>query len=196
VYLQPMSNLEFLKSAARLSDFPKDHRPEVAIAGRSNAGKSSLINGLARSRRPIAKVSQTPGKTALLNLFDHKEGYRVVDMPGYGYASRANTEVMTWRKMVESYLLRRENLKVMLLVMDIRREWSEDEQLLLDLADKQNLQFGLILSKSDQLSKSAVMAKKNKINQELELDLVLPYSSLSGDGLVPLEKVLFDWLLA
>ena len=84
----------------------------------------------------------------------------------------------------------------MLLVMDIRREWSEDEQLLLDLADKQNLQFGLILSKSDQLSKSAVMAKKNKINQELKLDLVLPYSSLSGDGLVPLEKVLFDWLLA
>jgi GTP-binding protein len=191
-----MSNLTFLKSAARLSDFPVDHRPEVAIAGRSNAGKSSMINGLARSRRPIAKVSQMPGKTALLNLFDHKEGYRVVDMPGYGYASRANKEVMGWRKMIESYLLRRENLKVLLLVMDIRRDWSDEEQLLLDLAEKQNLQFGLILSKSDQLSKSAVIAKKNKLIQELNVDLVLPYSSLSGDGLVSLEKALFDWLLA
>jgi GTP-binding protein len=191
-----MSQLTFLKSATRISEFPVDHRPEVAIAGRSNAGKSSLLNTLARSRYPVAKVSQKPGKTALLNLFDHKEGYRVIDMPGYGYASRSGTEVQSWRKMIESYLLRRDNLKVLLLIMDIRREWSDDEQMLLALAEKENLQFGLILSKADQVSKSAAKTKKDKLFRDLNIDLVLPFSSQNGEGLVALEKTLFDWLLA
>jgi GTP-binding protein len=191
-----MSQLKFIKSAVKLSDFPVDHKPEVALAGRSNAGKSSLLNILARSRNPVAKVSQTPGKTALLNLFDHKEGYRLVDMPGYGYASRGQKEVMQWRKMIESYLLRRENLKVLLLIMDIRRDWSDDEQMLLDLAEQQNLQFGLILSKADKLTKSAVNTKKNKIIQQLNVDLVLPFSTQTKEGLDLLEKNLYDWLLA
>ncbi len=191
-----MSQLQFIKSATRVSEFPVDHKAEVALAGRSNAGKSSLINAMARSRRPVAKVSQTPGKTALLNLFDHAEGYRLIDMPGYGYASRSGSEVMQWRKMIESYLLRRENLKVLLLVMDIRRDWSDDEQMLLDLAEKENLQFGLILSKADKLSKTAVKAKKEKIIQQVSVDLVLPFSSPNKEGLDVLEKTLFDWLLA
>ena len=191
-----MSHLKFVKSATKLSEFPFDHKPEVALAGRSNAGKSSLINVLARSRQPLAKVSQTPGKTALLNLFDHNEGYRVVDMPGYGYASRGNKEVASWRKMIESFLLRRENLKVLLLVMDIRRDWSDEEQMLLDLAEQENLQFGLILSKADKLTKSAVKAKKDKLIQQLKVDLVLPFSNQTKEGLEMLEKKLFDWLLA
>ncbi len=191
-----MSQLKFLKSATRLSEFPVDHKPEVAVAGRSNAGKSSMLNALARSRHPVAKVSQTPGKTTLLNLFDHDEGYRVVDMPGYGYASRSGQEMAPWKKMIESFLLRRENLKVILLIMDIRREWSEEEQMLLDLADKENLQFGLILSKIDKLSKSAVKLKKDKISQQVNVDLILPFSSETKEGLPLLEKTLFDWLLA
>lgn len=191
-----MSQLKFVKSATKLSEFPLDHKPEVAIAGRSNAGKSSLINVLARSRQPMAKVSQTPGKTALLNLFDHKEGYRVVDMPGYGYASRSGKEVASWRKMIESFLLRRENLKVLLLVMDIRRDWTDDEQMLLDLAEQENLQFALILSKADKLAKSAVKIKKDKLIQQLNVDLVLPFSNQTKEGLEMLEKKLFDWLLA
>ncbi|MBY0385122.1 ribosome biogenesis GTP-binding protein YihA/YsxC [bacterium] len=191
-----MSHLKFVKSATKLSEFPFDHKPEVALAGRSNAGKSSLINVLARSRQSMAKVSQTPGKTALLNLFDHKEGYRVVDMPGYGYASRSGKEVASWRKMIESFLLGRENLKVLLLVMDIRRDWSDEEQMLLDLAERENLQFGLILSKADKLAKSAVKTKKDKLIQQLKVDLVLPFSNQTKEGLEILEKKLFDWLLA
>lgn len=191
-----MSQLKFVKSATKLSEFPFDHKPEVAFAGRSNAGKSSLINVLARSRQSMAKVSQTPGKTALLNLFDHKEGYRIVDMPGYGYASRSGKEVASWRKMIESFLLGRENLKVLLLVMDIRRDWSDEEQMLLDLAERENLQFGLILSKADKLSKSAVKIKKDKLIQQLNIDLVLPFSNQTKEGLEMLEKKLFDWLLA
>ena len=190
-----MSQLKFLKSATKISEFPFDHKAEVALAGRSNAGKSSLINAMARSRHPVAKVSQTPGKTTLLNLFDHTEGYRLVDMPGYGYASRSGKEVLQWRKMIESYLLRRENLKVLLLVMDIRRDWSDEEQLLLDLAEKENLQFGLILSKADKLSKSAVKTRKDKIIHYVSVDLVLPFSSTNKEGLEVLEKTLFDWLL-
>lgn len=191
-----MSQLRFVKSAVKLSDFPVDHKPEVALCGRSNAGKSSLINLLARSRDPVARVSQKPGKTTLLNLFDHSEGYRVIDMPGYGYAARSDKEVGSWKRMIESYLLKRENLKVLLVIMDIRRDWSEEEQLLLELAERENLQFGLILSKSDQLSKSAARAKKDKLIQQLNIDLVLPFSNLSKDGLKELEKTLFDWLLA
>src|SRR4051812_11511852 len=130
-----MSKLQFLKSATKLSEFPRDERPEIAMVGRSNAGKSSVINTLAGGR--LAKVSSTPGKTRLLNFFEHKEGYRVVDMPGYGFAVRSGDEVFSWRKMIESYLLERENLMGLMLIMDIRREWTDDEQMLMDLAASQ-----------------------------------------------------------
>jgi len=186
-----MNKLQFVKSATKLSEFPRDHRLEIAFVGRSNAGKSSVINSLAGGR--MAKVSSTPGKTRLLNLFDHKEGYRVVDMPGYGWASRGGDEMHSWRKMIESFLLERENLAGMMLIMDIRREWSDDEQMLMDLAAHRKIEFGVVLTKTDKLSKSAVMQAKNKLLQALNITAVLPMSNPKRIGAVELEELLFDW---
>lgn len=187
-----MPKLEFLKSAVKLTDFPIDDLPEVAFAGRSNAGKSSVINSLARTR--IAQVSSTPGKTRLLNLFTHEEKYRVVDMPGYGYAARAGDEVKSWKSMIETFLLRRENLQAIVLIMDIRRNWEEEEQMLFNLAIKKDLHFAVILNKSDKLSKSAVIIKKNEILRDVNPEYCLPFSVLNKTGVKELENKLFDWL--
>lgn len=187
-----MSKLKFVKSATKLSEFPIDKKPEIGFVGRSNAGKSSVINTLGSGR--IAKVSSTPGKTRLLNLFDHKEGYRVVDMPGYGFASRGNEEVGSWRRMIESFLLERENLIGLMLIMDIRREWTDDEQLLMDLAASRQVEFGVVLTKTDKISKSATVQAKNKLIQQLSFNCCLPMSNQNREGFAELEKTLFDWV--
>src|SRR5687768_5730395 len=97
-----MQKITFIKSAKVPKDFPHGSKPEVAIAGRSNAGKSSLINIMARSK--VAKVSSTPGKTRLLNFFDYDNKFRLVDMPGYGFSKRSGHEQHSWEEMVEAYL--------------------------------------------------------------------------------------------
>lgn len=110
-----------------MKDFPESKMKEIAMAGRSNAGKSSLINIWANTK--IAKVSQSPGKTRLLNFFNMNNSYIIVDMPGYGYASRGGDEVTAWRKMVENYLKQRPQLAGLVLVMDIARDWEDDEEI-------------------------------------------------------------------
>lgn len=189
-----MQKLTFLKSAVKLVDFPLDNLNEVAFAGRSNAGKSSVINCLARTK--VAMVSGTPGKTRLLNLFTHKEGYRIVDMPGYGYAARGGDEVKSWKNMIETFLLHRENLKAIVLIMDIRREWDKEEEMLLNLAESKGLHLAVVLNKSDKLSKSAVISKKNKTLQEVSPEFCLPFSALAKTGVKELENKLFDWTRA
>lgn len=189
-----MSKLKFVKSAAQLKDFPYDHKPEIAFAGRSNAGKSSLINVLANSK--IAKVSGTPGKTRLLNLFDHKDGYRIVDMPGYGYAARSGSEVKSWRQMIESFLVERENLRAILLVMDIRRSWAKDEQMLYEMAMGLGYDFSVALTKADKLSKGRANSAKLKLSQQLSVDSVFPVSCLKKTGLQSIERHLYDQLIS
>lgn len=184
--------LTFVKSAAKLADFPIDHKNEVAFAGRSNAGKSSVINTLSRGK--VAMVSSTPGKTRLLNLFDHREGYRLVDMPGYGYAARGGDEIKSWQNMIETFLFQRENLKAIVLIMDIRRDWDEEEQMLLKLAQRKGLHFGVVLNKADKLSRGAAKARKEKVLQGLNVEFSLLYSASEKIGVQDLENQLFDWL--
>lgn len=192
ILLKPdMSKLQFVKSAVRLEDFPQDDIPEVIMAGRSNAGKSSLINALAQSR--IAKVSQVPGKTRLLNIFEHKIGFRLIDMPGYGFATRSKNEVGSWQKMIEPYLFQRRNLCGMLLVMDIRRDWEQEEQQLLDLAQSERMGFGLLLNKADKLSRGAALQKQKQVQKEQSLNDCLLLSVLKKQGLQDLEKLLLKW---
>ncbi|MEK6555706.1 MAG: ribosome biogenesis GTP-binding protein YihA/YsxC [Bdellovibrionota bacterium] len=149
--------VSYIKSAVFVEDFPKSTVPEVAFVGRSNAGKSSLLNALAQS--DVAKVSQAPGKTRLLNFFKWDETHGVVDVPGYGFARRSGKEQNDWQEMIENYLHYRENLTGLILVFDVRRSWAEEEQQLLEWWEPYNKPLIVALNKMDQLNQKEKAAK-------------------------------------
>ncbi len=143
----------FLKSAPGLRECPPPDQPEVAFAGRSNAGKSSVLNRLTGSRR-TAKVSKTPGRTQLLNFFDVQTGGRLVDLPGYGYAKAGRQAQQGWQRAVNDYLSRRDSLVGVVLVMDIRHPHQAFDQELLEWAQASEMPVHVLLNKADKLSRS------------------------------------------
>ncbi len=186
-------SVRYLKSAVVPGDFPQTALPEIAVAGRSNAGKSSFINAWTGSK--IALVSQTPGKTRLLNFFNVANKYLMVDTPGYGFASRSGDEVRTWHKMIENYFLYRKNLKGLVLVMDVRREWSKDEELLKEFCLNQDIVVYLVLTKVDKISRN----EQQKFLKEKQRDSGLAYvrlcSALKKIGIEEIEEEIFDLCL-
>jgi GTP-binding protein len=184
--------LKFLTSAADLKGCPNDSVLEVALVGRSNAGKSSMLNGLADAK--IAMVSSSPGKTRLLNFFDAPK-FRMVDMPGYGFASRSGDEQRSWQKMIEPYLTTRKNLRGLLLVMDIRRDWSDDEQNLLDWISPRELGAAIVLTKIDKLSRSEVIKRVNEIREQSGVEAVFATSALKKTGYAEIEDYVYkNWI--
>ncbi|MGZ3772415.1 MAG: ribosome biogenesis GTP-binding protein YihA/YsxC [Pseudobdellovibrionaceae bacterium] len=185
--------IEFIKSAVLAKDYPLHKKSEVAIAGRSNAGKSSFINALAKGK--VAKVSSTPGKTRLLNFFDMEDSYVLVDMPGYGFAARSGNEMVEWHKMIETYLMTRENLSGLLLVMDIRRSWTDDEELLKKFSDERGFPLAVILTKADKMSRSQMLQAVAKIKKTSGLSAVFPVSALKKEGQNEVEEFIFEnWI--
>ena len=183
--------VKFLKSGVGRADYPFPYRPEVAIVGRSNAGKSSFINALVDQK--IAKVSGTPGKTRLLNFFDLNEKVYMVDMPGYGFARGDRDEVKRWKGMIENYLNERESLKGVLVIMDVRREWSADEDLLRNWFMMNDTPWAIVLNKTDKLSRSAFVKKRNDFAKALEVP-VFAVSSAKKTGLDDVKNLLFkEW---
>lgn len=182
-------SFQFVKSASCLAECPKDFRPEIALIGRSNAGKSSLVNTLANSR--IAKVSQVPGKTRLLNFFSWNKVFYLADLPGYGFAKRSGKERVSWQKMIEDYLLYRENLRVFVLIMDIRRDWTEDEESLIRLFESRGAKMAVILNKTDKIGgnlKRETIKKMRASMPDIEFFLL---SNKSKEGLQEIKK----WML-
>lgn len=184
--------LKFITSAANISGCPTDSFPEIAMVGRSNAGKSSLINAMANSR--IAMVSSSPGKTRLLNFFQGPS-YRLVDMPGYGFAARAGNEVNDWRRMIETYLATRTQLVGLFLVMDIRREWTTDEQDLLDWLSPRDLPCCIVLTKSDKLSNNEIRNAVLRVRKSAQREGVFAVSSSKREGLFDFEDYAYtNWV--
>ncbi len=188
-----MSKVVFLKSAVRTEEYPQHRLKEVAFVGRSNAGKSSLINAM--SKQKIAKVSQQPGKTRLLNFFNFNESYVLVDMPGYGYAARSGDEMDDWQPMIEMYLAGRDQLAGLVLVMDIRRKWSRDEMLLCRFVESFGRPVALALTKADKVKKSDL---KKAIDQQIKdsrLSHVFVLSSEKKTGIDELEDFIYhNWI--
>lgn len=194
VYVMP-NTIQFIKSAVLAKDYPSHKMAEVAIAGRSNAGKSSFINALTRNK--VAKVSSTPGKTRLLNFFNMEDSYVLVDMPGYGFAARSNAEVQEWHQMIEAYLLGREQLVGLILIMDIRREWSEEEELLKRFSDERGFPLAVVLTKADKLSRNQMLSAAMKMKKVSGLSAVFPVSSLKKTGQDEVESYVFEnWVKA
>lgn len=191
-YVMPKS-IQFIKSAVLAKDYPVHNMAEVAIAGRSNAGKSSFINGLAKSK--IAKVSSTPGKTRLLNFFNMEDSYVLTDMPGYGFAARSGDELREWQHMIETYLTTRENLRGLILVMDIRRSWTEDEEIMRRFSEREGFPIAVVLAKADKLSHSQKLQAVAKIKKATGLSAVFASSALKKEGPAEVERYIFEnWI--
>ncbi len=158
----------FIKSATRKEHYPKEDLPEVAFVGRSNVGKSSLINCLI-NRKGLVKTSSTPGKTQLINFFNINHKLVFVDLPGYGYAKVPLSVKKNWGKMIESYLQSSQNLKLVVFLVDIRRNPVEDERLLMDWFHEFDIPFLTAITKTDKLKKGEITKNQKKIATSLEI---------------------------
>ncbi len=175
---------EFLKSAAQKGQYPELELPEIAFSGRSNVGKSSLINSLL-NRKKLVKVSSNPGKTRLINFFLINEQYVLVDLPGYGYAAVSKSEKASWGKMIEEYLMHRENLMHVVLLVDIRHAPTADDKLMYDFIKYYRSSVIVVATKLDKITRSSVAKNLNIIKQTLGLDaddILIPYSSETHAG--------------
>jgi len=188
-----IKSAEFVISAVRPQQYPAEELPEFAFAGRSNVGKSSLINTLV-SRRKLVQTSSTPGKTRLINFFRVNGALMFVDLPGYGYARVSEEERRKWRPMIEQYLSRRENLKAVVLILDIRRTPNEEDAQLLNWLARREIAAVLVVTKTDKLSKTSQAKQLKIIAGALETDpeeLVL-FSAKSRQGRDVLWRTLVD----
>ena len=164
-----ITSAEFVTSATKPSQYPPARLPEVAFAGRSNVGKSSLINTLVNRKR-LVKTSSTPGRTRLINFFDINERIGFVDLPGYGYAKVPVSVKKTWGPMIETYLSTRRTLKGVVVILDIRRTPGQEELNLLGWLRHYSITAILVLTKTDKLSKNKQAQKHDLIAQVLERD--------------------------
>ncbi len=175
---------EFISSAVDPRQYPDTSLPEIAFAGRSNVGKSSLIN-LLMSRKNLAKVSSTPGKTRTVNFFDINGSFRIVDLPGYGYAKLSKAETERWGKMMESYLSGRENLIKVFQLVDIRHEPTAQDVQMYEWLKYYGLSGVVIATKSDKVSRNEMNRNKAVISRKLGLeagDRIIPVSALKRSG--------------
>lgn len=183
---------EFLTSNTDYRKCPKPDKAEYAFIGRSNVGKSSLINYLL-SRKNLAKVSSTPGKTRLINHFLVNDEWLLVDLPGYGYAKIAKTEREKWESMIRNYLLKRSNLMLTFILIDSRIELKESDKTMINWFGEKQLPFALVFTKSDKLSTnelaSNIAAAKNTLLEHWEeLPPIFVTSSETGSGCVEILK--------
>lgn len=175
---------EFLKSAVLKEQYPELDLPEIAFSGRSNVGKSSLINSML-NRKKLVKVSSNPGKTRTINFFVVNEQYVMVDLPGYGYAAVSRSEKQAWGKMIEDYLKSRENLKNVVLLVDIRHAPTADDKLMYDFIKYYRKSVIVVATKLDKITRSSINKNLNIIKQTLGLDandILIPYSSETHAG--------------
>jgi GTP-binding protein len=164
-----IKSAEFVKSAVKPSHYPSADLPEIAFAGRSNVGKSSLINTLL-NRKHLVKTSSTPGRTQLINFFIINKAFYCVDLPGYGYAKVPAYVKKTWGPMIENYLLTRKTLKGVVLIIDIRRIPGMKELNFIEWLDYYNIPSILILTKADKLSKTKQNKQHFSIAEALSVD--------------------------
>jgi GTP-binding protein len=179
---------EFVISAATAVQFPTDKKPQIAFAGRSNVGKSSLINSLLL-RRNLAKISTTPGKTQLINFFIINDSFYFVDLPGYGYARVPHAVSDAWAPMIEGYLKYAQQLTAVVVLFDNRRTLDERDKRLVGWLKQYDIPAIYALTKSDKLSnQNAAQAFKNIAAELLIGDELIPTSAKSGKGVKELWK--------
>lgn len=179
-------NADIEISAVRREQFPKTGYSEIAFVGRSNVGKSSMINKLL-NRKALARVSSAPGKTITINFYNIDNTIYLVDLPGYGYAKRSKSEVESWGEMMDGYLTGRRQLKKVMLLVDSRHEPTGDDKMMLEWIRASRPEEGavVIATKTDKLNKRELASNLSMLERELALtdeDILVPFSTKSDEG--------------
>lgn len=177
-------DIKLLMTAVKPEQYPDESLPEIALVGRSNVGKSSLINCLA-NRKNIARTSSTPGKTATINFYEIAGKYRIVDLPGYGYAKVSKQEKEKWGDMIEGYLSNRQSLVQVIQLVDARHNPTSDDKMMFDWIKSYNYEPLVVATKLDKLKKSQIEGNLTAIYKDLELtedSVLIPFSSETRQG--------------
>ncbi len=179
-----VNNVSLEAVAVKSAQYPAEGLPEIAFAGKSNVGKSSLINSMVY-RKAIARTSQNPGKTRTINFYNVENKLYFVDLPGYGYAKAPKTEIAKWGKMIENYLLKRKTLRAIILLIDIRHEPGENDRIMYEWLKHYSYKIIIAATKADKLKRSqlpkhiAMLKKSFMLTDE---DILIPFSSETKDG--------------
>ena len=175
--------MTFQRAVYQPGDFPRDQRPQFAMVGRSNVGKSSLINAVL-NRKSIARVSQTPGKTQAIQFYLVNDKFYIVDLPGYGYAKVPKSVSRTWGDLIKSYFEEADELQRVFLLLDVRRDPSDQDLRMHEWSRGLGREDSVILTKADKLSKNQLVKRRAEIAKEMNLDPkeVIPFSAVTKEG--------------
>lgn len=190
-------NVKFFTSFGRLDQLPPSNKIEIVFAGRSNVGKSSMINKVF-NRKKLAKVSSTPGKTATINFFELENVY-FADLPGYGYAKVGKSEKQRWSDLIEGYFASDRNIQLVFLLIDVRHAPSADDMTMINFLVDYEFPFVLILTKTDKLSKNQLAKRLEELKEELpqlENFTAVPFSSQTGQGVEEIKAIIEELAIA
>lgn len=179
----------FMAAFGNASQIPGSTLPEVVFSGKSNVGKSSLINKLV-NRKALARVSATPGKTATINFYDLRE-FLLVDLPGYGYARVSQNEKLRWAELVEGYLAQNRNFALVIQIIDVRHAIGENDLHMVEYLNSTGLPFAVVLTKTDKLKKTQLNKQLDYFKdlfQSFENVKIFPFSALNGSGVEEIQK--------
>jgi GTP-binding protein len=182
--IMQITNAEFYKSVYKYEDCPRLQQPEVAFSGRSNVGKSSLINSLTRQKK-LARTSNTPGRTQCLNYFNVDDQFYLVDLPGYGFANVPQKVKDDWAELIDTYLNYRENLIGVVQIIDSRHKPTKDDKIMVDWLQASGLSYLIVATKVDKISNNKKAKQKKLIYKELNLieeDNFTFFSAQTGEG--------------
>ena len=173
-----IKNPKFEISAVSEKQYPKGELPEIVLVGKSNVGKSSFVNTML-GRKSLARTSNTPGKTKQINFYNVDDNFYFVDLPGYGFSKMSKQEKITSGKYIEDYFYKRQNIHLIVLVLDIRHNPTEDDFLMYDYILKTNLPFIIITNKADKIAVTKVSAEVERIKNALGISYstILPFSA-------------------
>ena len=187
-----LNNISLTISAVSIRQYPEGNMPDIAFAGRSNVGKSSIINRLL-NRKNFARVSSSPGKTATINFYNIDGVFHLVDLPGYGFAKVSKKEQQKWGLMIEEYLSKREQLTAVIQLVDLRHKPTADDITMMDWIRGMGYRPIVVATKLDKLKKSEIIDSLRLIHQTLELaedDILVPFSAKTGEGRDEIWKII------
>ena len=186
------SNAVFEKAYGTFEQLPPSQFPEIVFSGRSNVGKSSLINKIF-NRKNLARVSAVPGKTVTINFYGLGDGVKIVDLPGYGYAKVAKSEKIRWAKMMEQYFNSGRNIKLAVQLIDMRRPATDDDIMMLDFLESTGIDYIVVMTKSDKLNRGEYRQRLEKSREELNFvsaENIIPFSSQTGENVDKIRAII------